>query len=204
MKNTIYTPKRKPAKKWADQRKTSLRKVILAILGLFAGAYVGGQIAGYIDFWRRPQPSHYITPVESLKDVKVYDGKLQEGEWEASEARGEILRGNRIVAPVYAKEEPVSVEDKIRAKFGEHGEQAIGCFKRESGLRANALNTSNRNGTWDIGLAQINTVHCAKVGASNREDCKNKLFDIDTNLEIAKGIFDNRGWTAWYACKHLW
>lgn len=204
MKRTIYTPRRKPNKKWADQRKTPLLKVILGILGLVAGAYIGGQIAGYIDFWRRPQPSHYIVPVENLRDIKVRDMKIQEGEWEWAEKHGEILRGNRLVTQAYAKEEPVSVEDKIRAKFGEYGEQAISCFKRESGLRVDALNTRNRNGSWDMGLAQINTVHCSKVGASDREDCKNKLFDIDTNLEVAKGIFDASGWRPWYACKHLW
>lgn len=128
-------------------------------------------------------------------------------------------RGYRIV-PIshpevaYAKEEvekpkvdaPVDVAEIVRKYFGDIADEALTCFKSESGLRPTAINYSNRNGTWDIGLAQVNTIHCGKVGATNREDCKNKLLDLETNVRIAKQIYDGRGFNAWYGrtCKQFW
>ena len=119
-------------------------------------------------------------------------------------------RGYRIIPishpeVVYAETEKsespkVEVSEKIREVvekyFKEKTDEALTCFKSESGLRPSAINYNNKNGTWDIGLAQINTVHCGKVNATDREDCKNKLLDLETNVRIAKQIYDGRGFNA--------
>lgn len=103
-------------------------------------------------------------------------------------------------------EAPQDVETVVKKYFGELADEALTCFKSESGLRPTAINYSNRNGTRDIGLAQINTVHCGKVGATNRNDCKDKLLDLETNVRIAKQIHDGRGFNAWFgkSCRQFW
>lgn len=110
------------------------------------------------------------------------------------------------IKPVVKTDASEDVEVVVRKYFGDIADKALTCFKSESGLRPTAINYSNRNGTWDIGLAQVNTIHCGKVGASNREDCKNKLLDLETNVRIAKQIYDGRGFNAWYGrtCKQFW
>lgn len=101
-------------------------------------------------------------------------------------------------APVASK----SVEDLIRKHFGDVADQAIDCFKSESGLRANAVNTKNRNGTVDRGVAQINSIHCGKV----QGDCATALLDAETNIKIAKQLYDRSGFNPWYgvSCRKYW
>lgn len=53
--------------------------------------------------------------------------------------------------------------------------------------------------TDDYGVMQVNCYwHKAKVGG----DC-NKLFDVETNLKVAKQIYDASGWRAWSTYKYL-
>jgi len=68
------------------------------------------------------------------------------------------------------------------------GNQALCIAKAESGLRANATHL-NSNGTWDVGLMQLNDVH----GYS-----WNQRLDPDFNLEAAYKIRMSWGnWSAW-------
>lgn len=69
--------------------------------------------------------------------------------------------------------------------------QAINCFYSESGLRAEAINDKNTNGTTDAGVAQINDVH--KMSVKDRLDYKK-------NIAKAYQIYKGRGsnWSAWY------
>lgn len=98
-----------------------------------------------------------------------------------------------------AKKENWSVEDHIKAVFGDDSAWAIRCFKSESGLRPNAINDKNRNKTIDVGVAQINTpTHCRKLGESNWNRCIESLQDIETNLKVAKSIYDRQGSKPWY------
>jgi hypothetical protein len=90
---------------------------------------------------------------------------------------------------------PVTIEDKIRAMFPEDPDRAVAIAKCESGMRANAFNGKNTNGSFDSGLYQINSVH----GYS-----KEKLFDVDFNLKIARKLYDRNGWGDWYSSKHCW
>lgn len=60
----------------------------------------------------------------------------------------------------------------------------------ESGGRTDALNTANRNGSWDAGLMQINSIH----GYSQQA-----LFDVKTNVAAALKIYRAAGnsWRPW-------
>lgn len=64
----------------------------------------------------------------------------------------------------------------------------------ESGFYKDAKNTANKNGSWDGGLWQINSVH--------------KLSNWDdpiANREKAKKLYNNgRGISNWSASKHCW
>ena len=113
----------------------------------------------------------------------------------ASWERKETILNVAEPTPALAKEEPKveTVEDKIRNVFGKDAEWAIRCFKSESGLRPNAIG-KNRNGTRDYGVAQLNSVHCGKV----KGNCEQAFLNVDTNLRIAKQIFDASGNRPWY------
>lgn len=107
-----------------------------------------------------------------------------------------------LMAEVKKEVKETSVEGLIRKHFGEVADQAIDCFKSESGLRANAVNTKNRNGTVDRGVAQINSIHCGKV----KGDCATALLDAETNIRIAKQLYDRSGFNPWYgvSCRKYW
>lgn len=101
------------------------------------------------------------------------------------------------------------VTELIKKHFGDDADKAIICFKSESGLRASAFNGKNKNGTWDSGIAQVNSIHCPKIGLkTGSKECKDALFDVETNLTVAKKIFDGRehGFRAWYGsgCKQFY
>lgn len=81
----------------------------------------------------------------------------------------------------------LSIEDKIRNKFGDKGEIFISIAKAESGMNTKAYNV-NTNKTVDIGLFQINSVHGYDV---------QKLFDVDYNIQCAYEIYQRQGITAW-------
>lgn len=87
-----------------------------------------------------------------------------------------------IVAP------PKTIEDKIRDMFPEDPDTAVAIAKCESGMRENAFNGKNRNGSWDAGVMQINSVH----GYS-----KEFLFDVDNNLKVARKLYDHSGFNPW-------
>jgi hypothetical protein len=72
---------------------------------------------------------------------------------------------------------------------------AIKIAQLESGLRTNARSSSN-----DFGVMQVNcTAHAKKVGG----DCT-KLYDLETNLRVAKQIYDgSKGWSPWTTSKML-
>lgn len=100
-----------------------------------------------------------------------------------------------IENPVQAKFEPnqsipeeKTIEEKIAETFPENPELMIAVFKAESGLNQYATH-KNTNGTRDIGIAQINSVH----GEDDLE-----MFDVDKNLKAARAIYDKQGIMAWY------
>lgn len=88
------------------------------------------------------------------------------------------------------------VETYIREVFGADADRAIGVAKCESGLRKNALNDKNRNGTVDHGLFQINSVHTKKRGSAFKTDWQ-------ANVRVAKQIFDEQGFRPWVCSKAI-
>jgi len=90
-------------------------------------------------------------------------------------------------APEIEKEK--TIEEKIADTFPENPSIMIAVAKAESGLNPLATNR-NKNGTRDIGLMMINSVH---------GDDDLDMFDVDKNLKAARKIYDSQGITAWAA-----
>lgn len=86
------------------------------------------------------------------------------------------------------------VKQRICEVFGPACRDALIIALHESGYRLDAVSP-----TGDYGVMQINCYwHKAKVSG----DCT-KYFDLETNLRVAKQIYDNRGWNAWATKKFL-
>lgn len=107
-----------------------------------------------------------------------------------------VIIENTRVLPVEAKEieapeveKEKSIEEKIAETFPENPALMIAVAKAESGLDKMATNR-NKNGSRDIGLMMINSVH----GYDDIE-----MFDVDKNLKAAREIYDKQGITAWAA-----
>jgi hypothetical protein len=69
---------------------------------------------------------------------------------------------------------------------------AIAVFTCESHLRETAYNPRNSNGSWDAGVAQINSVH----GYSRAY-----LFNYVNNISVAYNIYTHSGWYPWSCYK---
>jgi hypothetical protein len=87
------------------------------------------------------------------------------------------------------------IEKYICDKWGVYDcKTAIAIAKSESGLKEDAFNTYNTNGTLDVGVFQVNSVHFSKPGCSLKE-----LVDAKKNIDCAYSIYKNSGWGAWSA-----
>jgi hypothetical protein len=71
---------------------------------------------------------------------------------------------------------------------------AVAVARAESGLREDAVNIWNSNGTYDTGIFQVNSIHQSKEGCSLKD-----LVDAKKNIDCAKKIHDASGWNAWSA-----
>ena len=76
--------------------------------------------------------------------------------------------------------------DEIVKTFPECPETAVAIAKAESHLNPNATGY-NKNGSIDRGLMQINSVH----------GYGKELYNVKTNLKVARKIYEKRGWIAW-------
>jgi len=71
---------------------------------------------------------------------------------------------------------------------------AITCAYSESGLRVNALNTKNSNGTKDHSVFQVNDINSKRYGEGFKKSWRE-------NIRVAYQIYKNRGWSAWYGSR---
>lgn len=65
----------------------------------------------------------------------------------------------------------------------------------ESSGKVTAVNKSNRNGSWDCGYLQANTIHRNK-GETKDAFC-NRMHSLEENIKQAKKIKDTQGLSAW-------
>jgi hypothetical protein len=78
--------------------------------------------------------------------------------------------------------------------FGEDSADAITIINKCENHAFDPKATNwNSNGTWDTGIFQINQIHGYTM---------DEMQDWHKNIDAAKKIFDNRGWTAW-SCSYV-
>lgn len=90
------------------------------------------------------------------------------------------------------KEELTDIEKLICDTWGPYDcKVAIAVAKAESGLREDAWN-ANKNGTIDMGIFQVNSIHWSKEGCSMKE-----IVIAEKNIKCAHKIWENGGWSHW-------
>lgn len=88
-------------------------------------------------------------------------------------------------------------EKYIYEVFGiEDYKLALAVAKSESGMREDAIGI-NTNGTVDIGIFQINSIHYKQEGCSLKE-----IVTVKGNVDCAYKIWQASGWQAWSAFKN--
>jgi len=71
----------------------------------------------------------------------------------------------------------------------------ISVMKCESGLRPDAINKNN-NGTFDLGIGQINDVHNKQISRSDR-------LDFVKNIDFIYKLYQEQGLNPWTCAKKL-
>ena len=104
-----------------------------------------------------------------------------------AEAQKEI----QVIEIVEVKTDNPEVELKIREAFPDNYEVMLAVAQAESGLNPNALNPEKHYGcSGSRGIFQIACVHV---------DDPELLYDVDYNIEVAKGIYESQGLKPWGA-----
>ena len=109
------------------------------------------------------------------------------------------------------KSEKQQIMAYIVQVFGEDAPDAIQIAKCESGLNPETIGDTNlmshNNGELvgdSIGIFQVRTGgegwNRAKANGMSAEEFRVYLKDYKKNIDYAKTIFDQRGWSAWYNC----
>jgi O-phosphoseryl-tRNA(Cys) synthetase len=104
----------------------------------------------------------------------------------------EILRSEAPVTVRVPKLTQMSVDGQIRKIFRSDAKVAIAISKAENGTRACNRIHQNKNGSVDIGVFQVNSVHAAK----------GNLYDCTENIKVAHKIYKDSGFNAWVAYKN--
>jgi len=83
------------------------------------------------------------------------------------------------------------IEQKIREAFPDNHRVMLAIAQAESNLNPSALNPESHNGCdGSFGVFQIACLHV---------DDPEMLYDVDYNIEIAKGIYEAQGYQPWGA-----
>ncbi len=83
----------------------------------------------------------------------------------------------------------------IQTIWGEHWELGVAIAVCESALQPDAVHTANPDGSEDVGLFQINSIH----GRS-----KDELLDPTANTRFAYSLYQAQGTAPWESSRHCW
>ena len=111
--------------------------------------------------------------------------------------------GQAIVPKVKANETPCTYDPitYLRCKGEQLGineyeiTKIIATMKCESGLRPDAIN-KNTNGTFDIGVGQINDVHSKRISRADR-------MDFVKNIDFIYTLYQEQGLRPWVCARKL-
>jgi|LakMenE18May11ns_1017448.scaffolds.fasta_scaffold9950210_4 hypothetical protein len=163
-----------------------LEIVLLAILLVFAHIFWGEQ--------KEARTRGYVGSIlVNVSPTRLYSWELEKLEVKKAEAK-EPTDKETVIALVHKY-------------FGKDAENMLVCLKSENGGHNPTATNTNKNGSMDIGIMQINTpLHCGKIGEKDVNTCREKLKDPETNIQVGYQIFSGRGFNAWYGktCRQFW
>lgn len=67
----------------------------------------------------------------------------------------------------------------------------------ESGLKPSAYNPSNKDGTTDGGIFQVNSVHDKRLNELGLDK-----WDPEDNVKYARMLYEESGWLPWVCYTH--
>ena len=141
--------------------------------------FVGFMVQAWAPFWigqRGPMPPSVVTGGQGPDVIDI---------------------GTLPLAPVLGPRPIVSDHERYQLALaaGFSLEEAITAtaisIAENGGGNPAALSPRNRNGTFDLGLWQINSIHWPKYGGEQA------LVDPLNNARAAHGIYVGSGWCAW-------
>ena len=153
-------------------RRVTRYALIFTLLAAALGAYGSYAIASYFDTHRWEFRSPVQTPV--VVTVRTEAAALAE------------------TIPLWQQLNLTGIEKQICQRFGTDCKMAMAISKAENGSRTCELIHKNKNGSVDVGLFQINTVHFDKYS-------QRQLTDCSTNLDAAYELYLEQGWNPWVA-----
>lgn len=146
-----------------------------AILGILFGLIISPIVYKWLN---PPMLSPLGTTIESKVSVSAATDKYQE----------------RGYAFCY---DPLICIRDVGEELGFDNKQiliAIKIAKSESGLRPDAIG-KNTNGTYDMGIFQINDVHSKRISRADR-------LDFEKNIRFAYKLRkEQKNWSAWSVCR---
>lgn len=147
------------------------------------------------------------APRVSLSAIEITEDEISD----LCERHGMYFENDNCHLP---PQSPAEVGRKaIEDVFGEWADEMLICMQSENGtLHPQRASNTNRNGTIDMGLMRVNSVHCfgrlKSQGFRSVSECERWLQNAENNAQTAKAIFDDRehGFTAWYGhtCRQFW
>lgn len=144
----------------------------------YLGAFVLGFLTGTILTSYIYKKTHKITalePLQSTIEVKAEEVTYNEDYYKAEPLRYLRYRGQQL-----------GIKDTEISKI-------IATMRCESGLKADAIN-KNSNGTFDIGIGQINDVHSERISRQDR-------MDFVKNIDFIYKLYQEQGLNPW-VCSH--
>lgn len=159
----------------------SLKPLFLIFIAIAVGIYCLIKIDDFFD--------HYTLELASPIKV-VFQTPVQ-----VVERKAKIKYVKEFIESLPKPETPL--DNYICEKFGNECQIALLVARAESNMNEEAINI-NKNGTIDMGIFQINSVHWKKEGCNPKS-----LLDARKNVNCAYKIFQGSGWEAWATFKNL-
>jgi hypothetical protein len=133
------------------------------------------------------RPTHYSI----VRQTEVVQQSKDEPVASEDDGDGVTIEQDTSVSVSEEGDDPspsLSIEEKIRKTFPEEPEVMVAIAKAESKLNPHVVNRANKDGSVDVGIFQINSIH-----GYDEEWLKNE----DNNIKVARQIYEKQGKNAW-------
>ena len=139
--------------------------------------------------------------LKSINKLQQYQvDKIVDLAGENEQLREKLENSSKVQVPEATKQ---VVKYYLKEYFGDKAGEAEKVFTCESGLSPLSVNTSNKNGSIDRGLAQINSIHAKRFEAMYGVPWEVGAHDIKLAMEYSKFLYDHSGFNPWVCSRVL-